>query len=149
MLKSGNARLRNGWKPEREGNITLQVSRIFERPRSQGARVEKIELNDLNTTPRQSNRNDRIPNTASSKRTCRKFTNFCDLATLWFKDLPRTLRSACPSKTDGRPHKLPHSIRPRAKRMLGLHAKDKKEEKGIFIAVTGGEQEFEQILTTA
>ena len=135
--------------PKKNGNVDLLVSQVLKGATSQGARTQKIYLNDLNIKPCQSCGVDPHP----------KYCLFDDDMKLIYDALESydaivlgspvyfdTVSSQTKLMIDRSNCLLPYIKRPNG--TYGFERRIDKRKRGVFITVAGTDQEFNTILTT-
>jgi len=135
--------------PKKNGNVDLLVSQVLKGATSQGARTQKIYLNDLNIKPCQSCGVDPHP----------KYCLFDDDMKLIYDALESydaivlgspvyfdTVSSQTKLMIDRSNCLLPYIKRPNG--TYGFERRINKRKRGVFITVAGTDQEFNTILTT-
>jgi multimeric flavodoxin WrbA len=135
--------------PKRKGNVDLLVSRVLEGARSQGAETHTIYLNDLSIKPCQSCGVDPYPKFClfdDDMKTVYEALQSCDAVVLGSPVYFDTVSAQTKLMIDRSNCLMPYVKQPDG--TFDFERRIKKRKKGVFIAVSGGDQELNTILTT-
>lgn len=135
--------------PKKNGNVDLLVSQVLKGAHSQGAKTNKIYLNDLNIKPCQSCGVDPYPKLClydDDMKTIYNTLKSHDAIVVGSPVYFDTVSAQTKLMIDRCNCLMPYTKRPDG--TSGFERRIKKRKKGVFIAVAGTDQEFNTIQAT-
>jgi multimeric flavodoxin WrbA len=135
--------------PKKNGNVDLLVSQVLKGASSQGAKTQKIYLNDLRIKPCQSCGVDPYPKHClfdDDMKVVYSALESCDAIVLGSPVYFDTVSAQTKLVIDRVNCLMPYVERPDGS--FGFERRMKKRKAGVFVAVAGADQEFKTIQTT-